>query len=559
MVTEETAARFAAAVTWTATALFFTTAVVIAFVIPYHAQDALTFGEWSRLISENFHFHFPAAGGQEYGRPLFYVLQGWLWGLIGVDDSSGRVLSLLFALLLFMSIVWLVRQERDWGIFAGLLAALALLATPVFATQMMSGLTDIPVAALVALTGALVWGRRPSAARACFAAGTALLAMLAKPSALLALVGLALAQLPVFGESWRGRVLYRILPLTVGVGAGLAYDLTQARYVHQGLRSFLQTGVSSDYYRTLSNEARRYAVFDGNWFGDGLRVAAFFAILYLVLRVIGAPHRLAVLVGAPAALFASWLGPWYAARQSQVSVGALHSAGAAVAAFGTAAFLSLGLLADREGVASRGELARFGVWALPTALAWVVYGAYDERLLAPGWPPLIALIVLSALPAASALARRGPLAAALPFALFAVVVATNFYNLDGLHKPGWDQLRRTNDWLDRNKTRAIVLPALTRALAVVKPEMRPGDSMMSPEGAFRFFYPAHVSQSYPTNCEDLRPFRVFVLTTDEGSKRYMEDFLHISSEPSFWAACSSPHLTQLSDGSEGYAVFRVEG
>jgi hypothetical protein len=38
----------------------------------------------------------------------------------------------------------------------------------------------------------------------------------------------------------------------------------------------------------------------------------------------------------------------------------------------------------------------------------------------------------------------------------------------------------------------------------------------------------------------------------------MEDFLHVSGEPSFWAACASPHLTQLSDGSEGYAVFRVD-
>jgi hypothetical protein len=191
-------------------------------------------------------------------------------------------------------------------------------------------------------------------------------------------------------------------------------------------------------------------------------------------------------------------------------------------------------------------------------VAWAVYGAYDARLLAPAWPPLLALVVLAALPAASAFARRGPLVLALPFALFAVVVASNFYNLDGLHKSGWDQLRRTDDLLNRDQTRAIVLPALSRALIVVRHEMRPGDSMMSPEGAFRFFYPGHVSQSFPNNCENLRPFRVFVLTTDEGSKRYMEDFLHVSGEPSFWAACASPHLTQLSDGSEGYAVFRVD-
>jgi 4-amino-4-deoxy-L-arabinose transferase-like glycosyltransferase len=556
MITEESAGRFAAMITWTLTVLFFTTALVIAYVIPLHAQDALTFGEWSRLIAQNWHFHYPTVTGQEYGRPLFYVLQGWLWGGLGVDDSSGRILSLFFSMLLLVAVVWLVREERDWGVLAGLLAALALLATPVFAFQMVSGLTDVPVAAFIALAGALVWGRRPTPARAVAAGVAAGLAMLTKPSALLALIGLALAQLLV-SESWRGRLLYRFVPLCAGLAAGLAYDLTQARYVHQGLRTFLQSGVSSGYYRSLANEARRYALFDGNWFGDGLRVAAFFALLYAVLRLAGVGHRLAVLAGVPGALAASWLGPWFAAHQARVTVGALHSPGAAATAIGTAAFLGLGLVSDRGAVPSRGELARFAVWALPTAVAWAVYGAYDQRLLAPGWPPLLALVVLSALPAATALVRRGSLAVALPFALFALVVASNVYNLDGLHKSGWDQLRRTNDWFNRDQTRAIVLPALSRSLIIVRHEMRPGDSMISPEGAFRFFYPGHVAQSFPNKCEDLRPFRVFVLATDEGSKRYMQDFLHVSGEPSFWAACASPHLTQLSDGSEGYAVFRV--
>jgi 4-amino-4-deoxy-L-arabinose transferase-like glycosyltransferase len=557
MITEESAGRFAALITWTITVLFFTTALVIAYVIPLHAQDALTFGEWSRLIAQDWHFHYPTVTGQEYGRPLFYVLQGALWGAIGVDDSSGRILSLLFSLLLVGAVVWLVREERDWGIFAGLLAMLALLATPVFAFQIVAGLTDVPVAAFIALAGALVWGRRPTPTRATAAAVAAALAMLTKPSALLALFGLALAQLLV-SESWRGRLLYRVAPLCAGLAAGLAYDLTQARYVHQSLRTFLQSGVTSDYYRSLADEARRYALLDGNWFGDGLRVAAFFALLYVVLRLAGVHHRLAVLVGVPSALAASWLGPWFAAHQDRVAVGALHSPGAAAAAIGTAAFLLLGVSGDRAADPSRGELARFAVWALPSAVAWGIYGAYDARLLAPAWPPLLALIVLSALPAASAVARRGPLAVAVPFALFAVVVASNVYNLDGLHKSGWDQLRRTDDLLNRDQTRAIVLPALSRSLVIVRREMRPGDSMLSPEGAFRFFYPGHVAQSFPNKCEDLRPYRVFVLATDEGSKRYMQDFLHVSGEPSFWAACSSPHLTQLSDGSEGYAVFRVE-
>jgi len=167
------------------------------------------------------------------------------------------------------------------------------------------------------------------------------------------------------------------------------------------------------------------------------------------------------------------------------------------------------------------------------------------------------LIVLAALPAATAFARRGALVAAVPVALFAVVVAENAYNLDGLGRSGWSELRRTNDWLDRDQTRAIVLPAFSRALVVVRGQMRPVDDMVSPEGAFRFFFPGHVEQSYPNACEFLHRFRVFVLTTDEGTQHYMRDFLHVSPDPSFWAACKQPQLTQLTSGSQGYAVFRI--
>jgi hypothetical protein len=549
--------RFASKIVWLTTALFLLAALFLALVIPIHAQDALTFGEWSRLVSQHWHLRYAAATGQEYGRPLFYVLQGWVWGVFGFAEPLGRVLSGLFSVLLLGSLVWLVR-DRDWGSLAGLLAAFGLISSPVFAAHAVSGLTDIPVAALVCLAGALVWGRRPTPARMGAIGIISALAMLAKPSALLALTGLALAQL-LLGESLRSRLLYRIAPLVAGISLGLLYDLVQARYVHQGLRTFLQAGVNTDYYRTLADQSRRYALLDGNWFGDGLRVAVFFALIYAVLRLAGVGHRLCVAVGVPFALLASWLGPWLAAPGSAVTVGSFHSVGAAIVALGTAMFLFLGLASLDGAVASRGELARLGVWAIPTAAAWAVYGAYDFRLLAPAWPPLLALVTLSALPAAKALAGRGAVALAVPFALFAIVVAENVYNLDGLQKSGWSEVRRTpsGDWFDRPKMRAIVMPAFTRALEAVGPQMRPGDLLMSPEGAFRFFFPGHVEQSYPNNCNDLHRFRVFVLTTDEGSKRYMEQFLHVSGEPSFWAACKQPRLKQLTDGSEGYAVFRV--
>ena len=555
-MTDERPLRWARAVAWSLTLLFFATAFMLAVVIPIHAQDALTFGEWSRLIGEHWHFHEAGATPQEYGRPLFYVLQGWIWGALGFNETFGRILSGLFSLLLVVAVVWLVR-DREWGRSAGALAALALISIPVFATQVVSGLTDIPAAALVALAGALVWGRRPDAPRAAATGVAAALAMLAKPSAFLALVGLALAQLLV-GESWRSRLLYRIGPLAVGVAVGLAYDSSQAHYVHEGLRTFMQAGVNSAYYRSLADSARRFALLDGSWFGEGLRVAAFFALVYSLMRVAGARHRLCVAAGVPVALLGSWIGPWLAARESRVAVGSLHSVGAALAALGTAAFLTAGVFASQNTVSTRRELLRLAIWALPTAVAWAVYGAYDFRLLAPAWPPLVVLVVLAALPAASAWARRGALIAAVPAALFAIVVAENVYNLDGLGHSGWAELRRTHDWLDRDQTRAIVLPALSRTLVVVRHELGPHDLLISPEGAFRFYFPGRVEQSYPNNCEFLHRFRVFVLTTDEGSKHYMEDFLHVSPDPSFWAACKEPHLTQLTSGSEGYAVFRVQ-
>jgi 4-amino-4-deoxy-L-arabinose transferase-like glycosyltransferase len=550
-----TATRWAVAIAWLSAALFFAAAFMLAIVIPIHAQDALTFGEWSRLISEHWQLHYGAATPQEYGRPLFYVLQGWLWGVFGFHEPLGRILSGVFSLLLAGSVAWLVRM-RDWGGLAAALAVLALVATPVFAAQAVSGLTDVPVAALVALAGALTWGKRPGAARAVVAGAAAALAVLAKPSALLALAGLALAHL-LIAETWRSKLRYRIAPLAAGLAVGLAYDFAQARYAHQSLRTFLQAGVDTAYYRTLADEARRYALLDGAWFGDGLRVAAFFALAYALLRIPGLRHRLAVAVGVPLALLCSWLGPWLAAHRADGTVGSLHSAGATVAALGTAAFLAAGAFAFGNAIASRRELGRLAIWALPTAAAWAVYGAYDFRLLAPAWPPLLALVVLGALPAATAFARRGPLIAAVPLALFAIVVAENVYNLDGLGRSGWSELRRTDDWLDSGQTRAIVLPAFSRALAVVGRQMRPGDDLVSPEGAFRFFYPGHVEQSYPNSCEFLHRFRVFVLLTDEGSRRYMRDFLHVSPEPSYWASCKQPHLTQLTSGSEGYAVFRV--
>ena len=191
----------------------------------------------------------------------------------------------------------------------------------------------------------------------------------------------------------------------------------------------------------------------------------------------------------------------------------------------------------------------------------MTFATYDDRLLSAAWPGLFGLMVLCAVPGVAALTRvRFRFVALVPVTALVVAVAQNIYNIDGLQRSGWDQWRRTPaaKQFDLDTTRRIVLPALSRALDAVRPQMGPTDRLISPEGAFAYFFPGRVEQTFPIACDNLSRFRVFVLATDEGSKRYMEDFLHVSGEPSFWAACASPHLTQLSDGSEGYAVFRVD-
>jgi hypothetical protein len=549
--------RLASTITWILAAIFFALTVFLAIVMPIHAADALTFGEWSRLIGEDWNFHDPAVTPQEYGRPLFYVLQGWLWALVGFGEPSGRILSGLFSVLLLAALVWLVRGRR-WGVAAGGLVALFLLATPSYAGHVISGLTDIPVAALVAVAGALLWRVPAGRVRTVGVTVAACLAMLAKPSALPALLGLGLAQL-LFAEPWRDRLLFRIGPLASGLGIALAYDAVQADNADQGLAEFLRAGVDTAYYRELAADARRFVLLDAGWLGGALRVVVVFALVYAAARIVGARHRIAAAVGVPAALLWSWLGPWLATRESEVTVGSLASVTDGLTALAAATLLAFALL-EQDGAPTRLELGRLAVWAAPTFATWALYGAYDLRLLAPAWPPLLVLVALASLPAAVALGRRGAVAAAIPFAVLAVAVANNIENLDGLGEAGWGEVRRTpaSEWLDRDTMRATVLPAFSRALIVTRRETDDDDRVFSSEGAFRFFYPGRTEQSFPVQCSDLEGYRVFVMSTDQGSRDYMERFLHVSGDPAWWGRCERPRLTQLTDASEGYAVFRVE-
>jgi hypothetical protein len=305
---------------------------------------------------------------------------------------------------------------------------------------------------------------------------------------------------------------------------------------------------------------RRSAILDVGWLGDALRTALIFSLVYAISRFARAGHRRAVAVSLAAAALLSWLLPWIGAGEARFGVGAFSGASALTAWIVTCGVLAAGLWAPHDSIPTVAELVRLCLWAVPPFVAWAVYATYDLRFLSPAWPGLLALIVVASLPSVAALTRLR-FGALVPVVGLAAAVSLNVYNLDDLGRSGWDQWRRTpaSRWFHADTTRAIVLPALRRALLVVRPQMQDGGRLFSPEGAFRFFFPGRVEQSFPVNCSDVRGYRVLVLTTDQGSKDYMQNFLHVSDDPAHWAACPSPHLTQLTDGSEGYAVFKIQG
>jgi 4-amino-4-deoxy-L-arabinose transferase-like glycosyltransferase len=509
------------------------------------------------LIAEHGHFDFPTVTGAAFNKPLFYVLEGELWRLIGYSDVSGRLLCAVFGGILIVSLV-VIAAARSWRRFAISLACLFVLAVPVFAIQIVSTLTDVVVAAMVALTGALLYvGRGAASIRWTALFCAAALAVLAKPNAIPALAGIALSQFLGDG-TLRQRIVRRVLPIVAGGAVAFTYYVVQAHQLRLGLRPFLESGVTGPYYSHLADTLRRSAILDFGWFGDTLRTVLLFSLVYAGLRLARVAHRPAVALSAAAAAVLSWLLPWIGAGEARFAVGAFSGAAAVVSWAVASAVLAAGAWAPRDAIPTARELAQLCLWVAPPFVAWAVFATYDLRFLTPAWPGLLALMTIASLPAMAALARVH-LMPLLPIVGLAAAVALNAYNLDGLGRAGWDQWRRTpsSHRLELETTRSIVLPALTRALAAARPLMGDGARLFSPEGAFRFFFPGRVEQSFPVNCSDVRDYRVLVLTTDQGSKNYMEQFLHVSDDPAHWAACPSPHLTELTDGSEGYAVFAI--
>ena len=194
---------------------------------PYHEWDALSYGEWSRLIGEHWRLDFPGITDQTYQRPLLYAAQGVVWGVFGFSERLGRIVDLTFGLLLLGALYELGRRLGSRSL--GAIAAALVLLVPAFQRGVASGLTDVPAAATVALAGlaAVIGSPVLIAVASC-------LAVLTKPSTLPALLGLALASLVGLREAPRALLRRTWIPLALGVGVALVYDAYQATHVMKG-------------------------------------------------------------------------------------------------------------------------------------------------------------------------------------------------------------------------------------------------------------------------------------------------------------------------------------
>ncbi|HXG76421.1 MAG TPA: hypothetical protein VNJ53_07625, partial [Gaiellaceae bacterium] len=149
----EWSVRLVRALVLAVAAAFGAAALFAALVMPYRAWDSLAFGAWSRSIGEG-NGLWEHADALKLQRPLFYVAQGLAWR---VSDAEwiGRLVSLAFAVLLAAAVVWLARRlapDADVRRLLAPLALAALLGSSELATHAASGMTDVPVAALVAAT-----------------------------------------------------------------------------------------------------------------------------------------------------------------------------------------------------------------------------------------------------------------------------------------------------------------------------------------------------------------------------------------------------------------------
>ena len=449
-------------------------ALVLALTVPYHEWDAFAFGEVSRAI-EHGRFAVHDFGAAHLHRLFFFALQGGMWEVVGFSFASGRVLGLVFAALLVLCVARLAHDPsaRVLGL-SGALGGLLLLSVPSVSVHVVSGLSDVPAAAMVALTAVVALTLARSRARWVALVVLGALAVLTKPSALAPLAGLLVAVLLVEGDSeglWsgeglRGRVRHSLAPLAAGVGAGLVVDLVLAREIGTGLVDFLTAG-SSGYWGDLAAAERWDALLRLDVLGPGLRLPVAFALLYASARVARISHRGASAAGLAGAVVWTVVGSRVASEGDQQ----LWSAESTFCWIGFLGLLALFSVTPAELCPSRSRLARLLLLGLPPLVVWVYATPYDERLAATSWPGICALLGIIVAAPIVELARSAGVAALAPALVLAVAFWSSLVSLDGLGGDQWRELRSLGaaGVRDDDRTLNLVLPAVQSSMAAVEP------------------------------------------------------------------------------------------
>jgi hypothetical protein len=539
--------------------VFAVTGLLMAITVPFHDWDSFAFGSWSRQIATGGSLDPISAGQQGSGRPLYFLLQGALWAVTGVSFTAGRLLSLLFALALVAAVAAVAYQLGDDPERRSLhaaLAAICVVAVAPLSQEAVAAKTDIPAATLVAVTLALALRRSTRRRDAILLALAAFAATLTKATVIAPLLGLLVWLVVERSRPLAIRARWSAAPIVAGMLAGAVYLQVMASRFHVGLIGYLQTGASDGLWAQRAAADRRDAFLRVDVFGSGLRLPLAFALLYALARCAGLAHRRASLAALPLAFIWTIAGPFAA----HIHHGPFDNVLDTLTYFGFAVILAAAAFAPAQGL-SRTYAALALAAGLPPLVLWVYATAYFNRLAATSWPAVVPLMAVCVAAGVTALRQRGRTVAMLaPVAVLGMAVWLALATFDGFDGAMWQEYRSLGAagvW-NGERTMNVVLPSIQSSLATAQPYLANGGRMSVSDPRFDWFLPtSEVDSDTALACADLKGFSVFVLLTSDESEAEAQDAGGLAT-PDQWAKCSSPQLHQLTDGSDGYALFAVK-
>ncbi len=547
-------------------AAFVVPVLFAASVMPYRFWDSLAFGSWSRVMADAGHFVSDGQPSATLHRPLFYVAQGLLWNLFGFHEWLGRWLSALF-LVLLLAVAWSVARSLATPACRWLVAVLTVLVTcavPALAVYGSAGMTDVPVAALTCATAAALLTPSLSRWRAPLVGVAACASVLAKPSALFGLVGLAaaLAVAARAAPAIRAHAIASGVALATGTGVALLYDTIEARSHGTSLLDFLSAGNTS-FYAEKAAAARWERLLQADWLGAGTRLPVLFGLALAVAHVVRARGRRGRLAALAVALAWSIGGPWLA----DGSVPAPWSGASVLELVGTLVLVTVLVLAaagEAPDPLRPWAQAVALVWAAPALVSFVLFRSDELRFLAPVWAPLALLAAAAIARGALVAARLSPrgvaqLVAPATVGAAGLLLLANVPRVDDLGGSGWRSLLDLgrSGWGDRATMENFAYGPLSYAIDEVEREAGATGRVVSSDSRLRYFVPGRLDVFYARSCSRLRGARVFVLLTDEASTDIMTRLNGSTADPLAWLQCTDPPLRLVGEQPGAHAVFTV--